>query len=85
MGNELHVFHTGDSNEYWIATDAADVIAQQAEVHGNPDEPGDIRQLRDEKNLHIAEEGAGPEDGESMTCAEWAAKNGRGLLCACEP
>lgn len=81
---DLHVFHTGDSNEYWIATDGQDVRVQQEEAHGCPDEIEDIHQLADDYLLKIGDEDA-PDVTEDHTCAEWVLQEGRGLLCACEP
>lgn len=81
----LHVFHVVDANEYWIATDAADVKAQRAEMMGAEAIDEDVKELNDSRVLGFLEEGEPESTREMHTCAEWVAKEGRGLLAACEP
>lgn len=85
----LHVFHVDEANEYWIGLDAADVAAQRLEMFGGEYstdfEEDYIGQLDDDYVMKIQHDEDDPSSTESHTCAEWCAKNGRGLLVACEP
>lgn len=86
---ELHVYQWGP--DWWIGSSVADVLAQIVEHYGDPDFVADEDEpelLRDDHPLRIVcdEHGEISDEGESVTktCAEWIAKEGRGMLASSE-
>lgn len=79
-----------DGTYTFVAEDLADVPRVFAEVIGSTmDQEGmsldEWRQVRDDKPITICNvHDRGSDDKETKTAVEWAAENGRGLLCSTE-
>lgn len=89
----LHVFYDGEA-EWYVATSAEDAAAQQRELTGLAAEDQDwtFDALPDGHALTIwCDTSMNPTEPFSevaiqitKTCAQWAASNGRGILCSTE-
>lgn len=76
----LHVFT--DDEESVVAEDVADARAVMLEYAGGDvwsDDAIEIEQFADDKQLTIVD--GDTEEKTTLTCGEWAQRNGRGYLC----
>ena len=85
---ELHVFQS--QCDWWVATDEAEAAKMLEEHYGDTVEEMDeeFRLLPDDEVIKIVcdEDGRISDSGESVprTAAEWAKREGRGLLASTE-
>lgn len=83
---KLHVFH--DGQDWFIAADAMDAAAVRAELypHEAPEDFDALAQIPEDEVIGVlCNEQGKPDDhgvGVNKTAAEWAAQEGRGVLCS---
>jgi hypothetical protein len=85
----LRVYHDGEA-DWYVARSARDAAAMQRQSSGlsRRDQEWEFCALPDDRELTILVDDRGQitDFGErlTLTCAQWVARNGRGILCSLE-